>query len=117
MPVLMAVCSMKAALKAPLKAMEYRGSGFYSQNHEQRPRLFRDELRRKVKAIARKKTIVKLKYRRINHIVQPLAHRSQPSQPADYVQTPCHGPRDLVVIGVFHGRTAGRAESSFRPAR
>ena len=63
---------------------------------------FGAELQRKVRAIARRKTIIKLKYRRINQIQVPVP-RPQPSQPADYVQTPCTGPRDLVVIGVSTG--------------
>ena len=63
---------------------------------------FAAELQKKVRAIARRKTIIKLKYRRINQIQVPVP-RSQPSQPADYAQTPCTGPRDLVVIGVSTG--------------
>ncbi len=55
-----------------------------------------------MRALARRKAIIRLKYRRINHIPAPQP-RWQPSQPADYVQTPCLGPRDLVVIGVSTG--------------
>ncbi|MDY3809139.1 chemotaxis response regulator protein-glutamate methylesterase [Desulfovibrio sp. PG-178-WT-4] len=103
MPVLMVSSLTESGAESTLKAMEYGALDFILKTMSNDRDCFGDELRRKVKAIARKKTIVKLKYRRINHIVQPLAHRSQPSQPADYVQTPCPGPRDLVVIGVSTG--------------
>ena len=45
---------------------------------------FGTELRRKVRALARRKVIIRLKYRRINHIPAPQP-RWQPAQPVDDV--------------------------------
>lgn len=102
MPVLMVSSLTESGAESTLKAMEYGALDFILKTMSNDRDTFGEELRRKVKAIARKKTIVKMKYRRINHIQAPV-HRPQCTQPVDYVQTPCHGPRDLVVIGVSTG--------------
>lgn len=102
LPVIMVSSLTESGAETTLKAMEHGALDFIPKTMSNDRDLFGVELRRKVKAMARKKTIIKLKYRRINHIVPPVAPRP-PSQPTDYVQTPCHGPRDLVVIGVSTG--------------
>lgn len=102
MPVLMVSSLTESGAESTLKAMEYGALDFILKTMSNDRDHFGEELRRKVKAIARKKTIIKMKYRRINHIQTPV-HRPQCTQPANYAQTPCHGPRDLVVIGVSTG--------------
>ncbi len=100
-PVLMVSSLTQSGAESTLKALEYGALDFIPKTMSCDRECFGAELQRKVRAIARRKTI-KLKYRRINQIQVPVP-RPQPSQPADYVQTPCTGPRDLVVIGVSTG--------------
>ena len=102
LPVLMISSLTQSGAESTLKALEYGALDFIPKNMSTDRDTFAAELQKKVRAIARRKTIIKLKYRRINQIQVPVP-RSQPSQPADYVQTPCTGPRDLVVIGVSTG--------------
>ena len=101
-PVLMVSSLTQSGAESTLKALEYGALDFIPKSMSCDRECFGAELQRKVRAIARRKTIIKLKYRRINQIQVPVP-RPQPSQPADYVQTPCTGPRDLVVIGVSTG--------------
>ena len=102
LPVLMVSSLTQSGAESTLKALEYGALDFIPKNMSTDRDTFAAELQKKVRAIARRKTIIKLKYRRINQIQVPVP-RPQPSQPADYVQTPCPGPRDLVVIGVSTG--------------
>ena len=102
LPVLMVSSLTQSGAESTLKALEYGALDFIPKNMSTDRDTFAAELQKKVRAIARRKTIIKLKYRRINQIQVPVP-RPQPSQPADYVQTPCTGPRDLVVIGVSTG--------------
>ena len=108
MPVLMISSLTESGAESTLKALEYGALDFIPKIMSNEREVFGAELRRKVRALARRKAIIRLKYRRINHIPAPQP-RWQPSQPADYVQTPCLGPRDLVVIGVS---TGGRFSSN-----
>ena len=101
-PVLMVSSLTQSGAESTLKALEYGALDFIPKTMSCDRECFGAELQRKVRAIARRKTIIKLKYRRINQIQVPVP-RPQPSQPADYVQTPCTGPRDPVVIGVSTG--------------
>ncbi len=104
MPVLMISSLTESGAESTLKALEYGALDFIPKNMSNDRDAFGVELRRKVAALARRKTIIRLKYRRINNIPMPaIMPRTQPQQPADYVPTPCHGPRDLVVIGVSTG--------------
>ena len=102
LPVLMVSSLTQSGAESTLKALEYGALDFIPKNMSTDRDTFAAELQKKVRAIARRKTIIKLKYRRINQIQVPVP-RPQPSQPVDYVQTPCPGPRDLVVIGVSTG--------------
>ncbi len=102
LPVLMVSSLTQSGAESTLKALEYGALDFIPKNMSTDRDTFAAELQKKVRAIARRKTIIKLKYRRINQIQVPVP-RPQPSQPADYAQTPCTGPRDLVVIGVSTG--------------
>ena len=102
LPVLMISSLTQSGAESTLKALEYGALDFIPKNMSTDRDTFAAELQKKVRAIARRKTIIKLKYRRINQIQVPVP-RPQPSQPADYAQTPCTGPRDLVVIGVSTG--------------
>ena len=101
-PVLMVSSLTESGAESTLKALEYGALDFIPKTMSSDRDYFGAELQRKVRAIARRKTIIKLKYRRINQIQVPVP-RPQASQPLDYVQTPCTGPRDLVVIGVSTG--------------
>ncbi|SCM70121.1 chemotaxis response regulator protein-glutamate methylesterase [Desulfovibrio sp. 86] len=105
MPVLMISSLTESGAESTLKALEYGALDFIPKNMSNDRDSFGSELRRKVTALARRKAIIRLKYRRINNIAMPASPlpRMQHSQPADYVQTPCHGPRDLVVVGVSTG--------------
>ena len=102
LPVLMVSSLTQSGAESTLKALEYGALDFIPKTMSSDREIFAAELQKKVRAIARRKTIIKLKYRRINQIQVPVP-RPQPSQPIDYVQTPCSGPRDLVVIGVSTG--------------
>lgn len=102
LPVLMVSSLTESGAESTLKALESGALDFIPKTLSHNRENFGLELRRKVKALARRKTIIKLKYRRLNHIQVPVP-RPQPSQPADYAQTPCLGPRDLVIIGVSTG--------------
>ena len=61
MPVLMVSSLTESGAESTLKAMEYGALDFILKTMSNDRDCFGDELRRKVKAIARKKTIVKLK--------------------------------------------------------
>ena len=105
MPVLMISSLTESGAESTLKALEYGALDFIPKNMSNDRDSFGSELRRKVPAQARRKAIIRLKYRRINTIAMPASPlpRMQHSQPADYVQTPCSGPRDLIVVGVSTG--------------
>ncbi len=104
MPVLMISSLTESGAESTLKAMEYGALDFIPKNMSNDRDSFGLELRRKVTALARRKAIIRLKYRRINNIAIPTTPLTRaPAQPTDYVQTPCHGPRDLVVVGVSTG--------------
>ena len=117
MPVLMVSSLTESGAESTLKAMEYGALDFILKTMSNDRDCFGDELRRKVKAIARKKT-----HRQAEippH--QPYRATSCPSQPTFATRGLCPDalPRTARSGGHrrFHGRTAGRAESSFRPAR
>jgi two-component system chemotaxis response regulator CheB len=92
----------QSGAESTLKALEYGALDFIPKNMSSDRETFAAELQKKVRAIARRKTIIKLKYRRINQIQVPVP-RPQPSQPSRLCSNALPGPRDLVVIGVSTG--------------
>ncbi|MBO4299977.1 MAG: chemotaxis response regulator protein-glutamate methylesterase [Desulfovibrio sp.] len=105
LPVLMISSLTAEGAETTLKALELGALDFIPKTMSTDKDNFGLEIRRKVKALSRRKTIIKLKYRRINRIVdnKPAPALPNATQPTDYIQTPCKGPRDLVVIGVSTG--------------
>lgn len=102
MPVLMVSSLTESGAETTLKAMEYGALDFILKdmgNNE----TFGKELRAKVRMLSRKKAITRLKYRRLHKIPVEPSINTKPLQPVNYVQTPCTGPRDLIVIGVSTG--------------
>lgn len=109
LPVIMVSSLTEEGAESTLKAMEYGAQDFIPKTMSNDREQFGQELRRKVKAIARRKNIIKLKYHNKSHkaAVSPAAHpplapkpvrNATPRQP-----TGLSGPRDLVVIGVSTG--------------
>lgn len=103
MPVLMVSSLTEAGAETTLKAMEYGALDYILKNTSKENDVFGRDLRTKVRLLSRKKAITRLKYRRLHNIPTAQQLNVQPQQPANYVQTPCTGPRDLVVIGVSTG--------------
>ncbi|RRD71538.1 MULTISPECIES: chemotaxis response regulator protein-glutamate methylesterase [unclassified Desulfovibrio] len=102
LPVLMISSLTESGAESTLKAMEFGALDFIPKTMSNDKEVFGEELRRKVTALARRKSIIKLKYRRIS--TPPAAIPKAPQVgAASYAQSPCRGPRDLVVIGVSTG--------------
>lgn len=106
LPVLMISSLTAEGAETTLKALELGALDFIPKTLSTDKEKFGQEIRRKVKALARRKTILKLKYRRINRIVDAkptlvTAHFSPPT--VEHTPPTCKGPRDLVVIGVSTG--------------
>ncbi len=114
LPVLMVSSLTEDGAESTLKAMEFGAQDFIPKTMSNDRDGFAQDLRKKVKALARRKSIVRLKY-----------HHKPAAQPQTHVKAPapaCHaashaiphrsatptgaagkGPRDLVVIGVSTG--------------
>lgn len=103
LPVLMVSSLTQQGAETTLKAMEYGALDFIPKDMDSNRDVFGKELRQKVKAIALKKAILKLKYSRLNASASHPAPAPSPTQHKNLVSSPCHGPRDLVVIGVSTG--------------
>ena len=104
MPVLMVSSLTEAGAETTLKALEYGALDYILKALGGDNAAFGKELRNKIRLLARKKAITRLKYRRLHNIPTSSQHAlPQPQQPANYIQTPLTGPRDLIVIGVSTG--------------
>ncbi|MBQ4567343.1 MAG: chemotaxis response regulator protein-glutamate methylesterase [Desulfovibrio sp.] len=103
MPVLMVSSLTEAGAETTLKALEYGALDYILKALGGDNTAFGKELRSKIRLLARKKAITRLKYRRLYNIPAEKVTVPQPQQPANYVQTPLVGPRELVVIGVSTG--------------
>lgn len=106
LPVIMISSLTEAGAESTLKALEYGALDFIPKslnnaNHDQ----FAQELIRKIRAVARKKSLLQLRYGRGTH--NTTAHVSPPptykAAAPTVVGEPCRGARDLVVIGVSTG--------------
>ena len=130
LPVVMVSSLTEEGAVTTLKALDLGAMDFIPKSLEKDKEAFGKELRLKVKSLARRKVFLRLKYGRMNkhtpevretkitptspvssteHGIPPVSkfvpksHPKRASIPPDYVQTPCKGPRDLVVIGVSTG--------------
>ncbi len=98
-PIIMVSSLTEEGAETTLKALEYGALDFIPKNMGGTPEAFCDELVKKIRAVARKKALLRLRYSRINHPLTSLRESPAP-QPAF---TPCRGQRDLVAIGVSTG--------------
>lgn len=113
LPVLMISSLTEEGAETTLKALELGALDFIPKSLEKDKENFGKEIRQKIKSIARRKVFVKLKYGLKNrstektHTIAGAAGKGSgaktSSAPANYVETPLKGPRDLVVIGVSTG--------------
>lgn len=110
LPVIMVSSLTESGAVSTLKALEYGAQDFIPKTASNDKDAFGEELRRKVKAIARRKSIVRLKYHHAPQgrpAPQPAPHTQQASSSGGArsatFKSPCTGPRDLVVIGVSTG--------------
>lgn len=123
LPVIMVSSLTEDGAESTLKALEYGAQDFIPKTMSNDRDGFGKELRRKVKAIARRKSIIRLKYHNKKAPTPPapphhtVAHHPYPSSPPqpsvkESRTTRQHGaaltggsggPRDLVVIGVSTG--------------
>ncbi|MDE7242208.1 chemotaxis response regulator protein-glutamate methylesterase [Desulfovibrio sp.] len=113
LPVIMVSSLTEEGAVSTLKAMEYGAQDFIPKTQSNDKDAFAEDLRRKVKALARRKSIIRLKY---HHHAAPqgAAPASSAAHTAARISAPastahigaasaCKGPRDLVVIGVSTG--------------
>ncbi len=104
LPVLMVSSLTESGAVSTLKALEYGAQDFIPKTQSNDRDAFGEDLRRKVKAIARRKSIIRLKYHHHSAPQPAPAHApSHPSSAACGAASACKGPRDLVVIGVSTG--------------
>lgn len=104
LPVLMVSSLTESGAVSTLKALEYGAQDFIPKTQSNDKDAFGEDLRRKVKAIARRKSIIRLKYH--HHSAPQAAAASAPPRQAPSfcgAASACKGPRDLVVIGVSTG--------------
>lgn len=103
LPVLMVSSLTMQGAETTLKAMEYGALDFIPKDMDSNRETFGKELRQKVKAIALKKAILKLKYSRLNNQSRSQETPAPSIQHKEIPRSSCKGPRDLVVIGVSTG--------------
>lgn len=104
LPVIMVSSLTEEGADSTLKALEYGAQDFIPKTMSNDKDAFGQELRKKVKTIARRKSIVKLKYHPKPDLAAPRPHAARPvSQRSNPVGAAGKGPRDLVVIGVSTG--------------
>lgn len=108
LPVIMVSSLTEEGADSTLKALEYGAQDFIPKTQSNDRDAFAQELRKKVRAMARRKSIIRLKH----HHQKPQAKAPEPLvKPPfrhslarhDSVSHGGHSPRDLVVIGVSTG--------------
>lgn len=108
LPVIMVSSLTEDGADATLKALEYGAQDFIPKTMSNDKELFAHELRKKVKLMGHRKSIVKLKYHRHTAIQNIAPHKIDPP-PRLSARHPVsqslsgRGARDLVVIGVSTG--------------
>lgn len=112
LPVIMVSSLTEDGAESTLKALEYGAQDFIPKTMSHDKDAFGQELRRKVRAIARRKSIIKLKYHRHPPETKPEPKREEvnargslktKSSKKTALSAAGRGPRDLVVIGVSTG--------------
>lgn len=109
LPVIMVSSLTESGAVSTLKALEYGAQDFIPKTQSNDKDAFGEDLRRKVKAIARRKSIIRLKYHHstpepsASHAPTSSTVHGNPRVAAAYAASTCKGPRDLVVIGVSTG--------------
>lgn len=112
LPVLMVSSLTEDGAESTLRAMEYGAQDFIPKTMSNDKEQFAQDLRRKVKAIARRKNIIRLKYHPKHASPAPAASTATASHTQRAAAKPGRaksslgipgGPRDLVVIGVSTG--------------
>lgn len=113
LPVIMVSSLTESGAESTLRAMEYGAQDFIPKTMNNDRDAFGNELRKKVKAMARRKSIVKLKYRHAptaahtagarESVAQTPIHAAPRHSPKPSRLSAGSGPRDLVVIGVSTG--------------
>lgn len=99
-PVLMVSSLTEEGAQATLKAMELGALDFLPKSLSAKHDFFAGELVKKIKAIARKKALMQLRFGRLNSVA---ARRTfAPPVPCP-PPVPCRGARDIVAIGVSTG--------------
>ena len=110
LPVIMVSSLTEDGAESTLKALEYGAQDFIPKTMSNDKEAFGSELRRKVRALARRKSIVRLKYHRHSPAPEHAAREAAPREPSrkaaprkTLVGAAGKGARDLVVIGVSTG--------------
>lgn len=104
LPVIMVSSLTEEGADSTLKSMEFGAQDFIPKTLGNDKDAFAQELRKKVKAIARRKSIVRLKYHPKPAPVSPASHApASKAAPQRRANQAGKGPRDLVVIGVSTG--------------
>lgn len=109
LPVIMVSSLTEEGAETTLKAMECGAQDFIPKTLSNDKDAFGAELRKKVKAIARRKSIIRLKYGRAvrtsapETVAHPVAAATPKAPPRAKPMSAGKGPRDLVVIGVSTG--------------
>lgn len=97
-PVIMVSSLTEEGAEATLKALEYGALDFIPKSISNNHDVFASELTKKIRAVARKRALLQLRFSRQATAAQH-AHRQVPS--ASFV--PCRGARDVVAVGVSTG--------------
>lgn len=103
LPVIMVSSLTEEGADSTLKALEYGAQDFIPKTMSNDKDAFAQELRKKVKAVARRKSIIRLKYHRQAAHQAPAAVPHRTARAANPIGSAGKGPRDLVVIGVSTG--------------
>lgn len=99
LPVIMVSSLTEDGAESTLKALEYGAQDFIPKTMSNDKEAFGQELRKKVKTMARRKSIVRLKY----HPKPAAPQTAAPQRAQSHSIVRGKGPRDLVVIGVSTG--------------
>lgn len=109
LPVIMISSLTEEGAVSTLRALEYGAQDFMPKGMSNEKEHFGQELRKKVRAIAKRKSIVRLKYHHHTPLPKHPAPQTTPaskpaaSASAHKMTSGLKGPRDLVVIGVSTG--------------
>lgn len=96
-PVIMVSSLTEEGAEATLKALEYGALDFIPKSISNNHDVFASELTKKIRAVARKRALLQLRFNRQSTTAH--VHRQVP--PASFV--PCRGARDIVAVGVSTG--------------